>query len=186
MALRALTAASFTAGASEAAVVDPPLALALPSLVLPIFSCTSTNSSPNSSATIALMYVRVPVPKSWLPTMATTAPSRAISSVTTHCGPPPPPHWPMPHPNPRLTAPGVAPALGLRRDQPITSAPLSSCRGWADLSWQLSLRNWTGSMPILSASSSISDSTANDACGKPGARMATAPSSFVWSGACSR
>jgi len=51
----ALQAASFTAGASDAAVVEPPEALAPPSVELPIFSSTSAIARPSSSATMARM-----------------------------------------------------------------------------------------------------------------------------------
>ena len=63
-AMRAFCAASFTDGESDAAVVDPPEEFAPPSFELPICSTTSFTCRPNSSATIARVNVRVPVPKS--------------------------------------------------------------------------------------------------------------------------
>ena len=81
---RVFTAASFTDGDNDAAVVEPPEELAEPSFELPICSTTSLIPSPNSSATIARVNVRVPVPKSCVPTATTTEPSRETVTSTLH------------------------------------------------------------------------------------------------------
>src|SRR5215218_10001250 len=57
--MRALIAASLTDGDRDGAVVEPPEGLAAPSFELPICSLTSLIPRPSSSATIALVYVRV-------------------------------------------------------------------------------------------------------------------------------
>src|ERR1043166_4254987 len=102
--MRALIAASFTDGDNDGAVVEPPEGVALPSLELPILSFTSLILSPSSSATIARVYVRVPVPRSCVPTATSTEPSRAIVTSTLHWSLPPPPHVPTAQPLPRFNA----------------------------------------------------------------------------------
>src|SRR5947208_17195310 len=74
---RAFTAASLTEGDNDAAVVDPPEELAEPSFELPICSTTSLIPSPNSSATIAGVNLRVPAPNAGVRTASAIQPSRA-------------------------------------------------------------------------------------------------------------
>src|SRR5215216_1800331 len=126
--MRALIAASFTEGDNEGAVVEPPEGLALPSFELPIRSLTSLIVSPSSSATIARVYVRVPVPRSCVPTATSTEPSREIVTSTLHWLFPPPPHVPTAQPIPRFKGPGFPPATGFLLDHPISFAPRSSWR----------------------------------------------------------
>src|SRR5215216_5056158 len=126
--MRALIAASFTDGDNDGAVVEPPDGFAAPSFELPIRSFTSLIPSPSSSATIALVYVRVPVPRSCVPTATSTDPSREIVTSTLHWLFPPPPHVPTAHPIPRFNGPGLPPATGFLLDQPISFAPRSNCR----------------------------------------------------------
>src|SRR5678816_2725187 len=126
--IRALIAASFTEGDNDGAVVEPPEGLALPSFELPILSFTSLIVRPSSSATIALVYVRVPVPRSCVPTATSTEPSREIVTSTLHWSLPPPPHVPTAQPIPRFNGPAFPPAIGFRLDQPISPAPRSNCR----------------------------------------------------------
>jgi len=121
-------AASLTEGAREAAVVEPPEELAAPRVELPIFSTTSFCWSPNSSATIARVKVRVPVPRSCVPTATTTEPSREIVTSTLHWLLPPPPQVPTAQPIPRFNGPAPAPGVLFRLSQPISRAPRSSCR----------------------------------------------------------
>src|SRR6185503_8734568 len=126
--MRALIAASFTDGDNDAAVVDPPEGFAAPSFELPIRSLTSFIPSPSSSATIARVYVRVPVPRSCVPTATSTEPSRAIVTSTLHWSFPPPPHVPTAQPIPRLNGPALPPATGFLLDHPISCAPRLNCR----------------------------------------------------------
>jgi hypothetical protein len=125
---RALTAASLTEGESEAEVVEPPEEFAEPSRESPMRSVTSPIPRPNSSATTARVNVRVPVPKSCEPTATVTEPSRATVTSTLHWLLPPPPHVPTAQPIPRFKGPAPAPGVRLRRSQPISRAPRSSCR----------------------------------------------------------
>src|SRR5215470_7225205 len=125
---RALIAASFTDGDNDGAVVEPPEGFAAPSFELPILSFTSLIPRPSSSATIARVYVRVPVPRSCVPTATSTEPSREIVTSTLHWLLPPPPHVPTAQPMPRFNGPTFPPATGFLLDQPSSRAPRSSCR----------------------------------------------------------
>src|SRR5829696_7049286 len=126
--MRALIAASFTEGDNDGAVVEPPDGFAAPSFELPIRSLMSLIPSPSSSATIALVYVRVPVPRSCVPTATSTEPSREIVTSTLHWLLPPPPHVPTAQPIPRFNGPAFPPATGFLLDQPISLAPRFNCR----------------------------------------------------------
>src|SRR5882724_3711935 len=122
----ALIAASFTEGDNDAEVVEPPDGLAPPSFELPIRSITSLSCRPNSSATIARVYVRVPVPRSCVPTATPTEPSGEIVRSTLHWLLPPPPQVPTAQPIPRLSGPAPPPGVGFFFAQPISLAPRSS------------------------------------------------------------
>src|SRR6201988_1815717 len=126
--MRALIAASFTDGDNDGAVVEPPDGFALPSFELPMRSWTSLTVSPSSSATIALVYVRVPVPRSCVPTATSTEPSREIVTSTLHWLFPPPPQVPTAQPTPRFNGPALPPATGFLLDHPISCAPRRNCR----------------------------------------------------------
>src|ERR1044072_421018 len=126
--MRALIAASLTDGDNDGAVVDPPDGFAAPSFELPIRSLTSLIPSPSSSATIALVYVRVPVPRSCVPTATSTDPSREIVTSTLHWLFPPPPHTPTAQPIARLNGPAWPPAIGFLRAHPISGAARRNCR----------------------------------------------------------
>ena len=148
----ALIAATLTAGDSDAGRGRTAGILALPSRVSPIFSCTSPISSPSSSATMATMYVRVPVPRSCVPQDTMTDPSRPTADIDDAFRLlPPPPQMPHPQPNPPLQrCPAIAPGVRLRRSQPISFAPTLKLADMLIIRRRrFSIRNSTGSIPIL-------------------------------------
>ena len=72
----------------------------------------------------------------------------------------------------------MSPAFLLRRSQPIAFAPTSYCAMRTGLA-SFFFRSSTGSIPSLSASSSIADSIPNAPCEWPGARSGAAGPAFV-------
>ena len=88
----------------------------------------------------------------------------------------------MPRLRPGFSAPQLpvdaSPAFLLRRSQPIAFAPGSYCARRTGLD-SFFLRNSSGSIPSLSASSSIADSMPKAPCEWPGARSGAAGPAFV-------
>ena len=116
------------------------------------------------------MAVLKPVPMSCEPWNTSTEPSR----WTFTSAPTPLPRaityqFPLAIPIPRLRGPGVSPAFLLRRSQPMALAPASYSMSRTGLD-SFFRRSSSGSMPSLSASSSMADSSAKAPCGWPGAR----------------
>jgi hypothetical protein len=91
---------------------------------------TASSGRPSSSATMAAMYVRVPVPRSWVPQETMTLPSRSMRTSTWQPSRPPPPQVEIAKPIPTATSGMAAGGLLLFgcSAQPISAATRSSWR----------------------------------------------------------
>src|SRR6516165_5589796 len=96
--------ASNTAGATEAAVVLPPLPPDGGNVVSPILAEIATGSRPNTSAATIANSVFVPVPRSCVPQRTSTLPSGLIRTSASESRPPPPQVAPA-QPTPFFTGP---------------------------------------------------------------------------------
>src|SRR5262249_17888329 len=96
--------ASNTAGATEAAVVLPPLPPHSGNAVSPIFTVIAAGSRPNASAETIAISVFVPVPRSCVPQRTSTLPSGLIRTSASQ-PPPPPPQVAPAQPTPVFTGP---------------------------------------------------------------------------------
>ena len=168
----AAAAAVLMTGATDAVVWLPPLPPeGNPGSLSPTLTVISVGASPNSSATMIAIAVRMPVPISCVPVTASTVPSALMVTRASVPRPPPPPQRPLPSPMPRFLTPGPVPGTLFRRCHPISCAPRVYCACRTSLV-SLMRRNSSGFIPSFSASSSMRQSIANAPCGCPGARIA--------------
>src|SRR5215472_346039 len=159
----ALWQASNTAGATEAAVVLPPLPPDGGNVVSPILTEIAAGSRPNTSAATIAISVFVPVPRSCVPQRISTLPSGLIRTSASEPRPPPPQVAPA-QPTPVFTGPSEEAGERYLTFHPKRSAAILYCwRRTSDGSFLI--RNSTGSMPRASAISSMIDSIPNDAWG---------------------
>src|SRR4051795_6705029 len=157
-----------TAGLTAAAVVLPPDAPLIGYIVSPISGRIALAGRPNVSAAITAIIVRVPVPRSWVPTRTTTRPSEEISQRACDGPRPPPPHVLIATPMPVLIGPGVGSPVAWRLAHPNSSAPLRRYErhiAFGASGGRFLIRNSTGSILTRSASSSISTSVMKEPCG---------------------
>src|SRR5258708_7106601 len=120
--------ASNTAGATEAAVVLPPLPPDGGNAVSPIPTEIAAGSRPNISAATIAINVFVPVPRSCVPQRTSTVPSGLIRTSTSELCPPPP-QVAAAHPTPVFTGPSEDPGERSLAFHPKRSAaPRYCCR----------------------------------------------------------
>src|SRR5215831_7458437 len=100
--------ASNTAGATEAAVVLPPLPPDSGKVVSPILTEIAAGSRPNTSAATIAIRAFVPVPRSCVPQQTSTLPSGLIRTSASEPCPPPPQVAPA-QPTPVFTGPSKEP-----------------------------------------------------------------------------
>src|SRR5271165_2327 len=155
--------ASNTAGATEAAVVLPPLPPDGGNVVSPILTEIAAGSRANISAATIAIKVFVPVPRSCVPHRTSTVPSGLIRTSASEPRPAPPQVAPA-QPIPDFTGPSEDAGDWYLALQPKRSAATWYC--WRRISdGSFLIRSSTGSIRRASAISSMIDSIPNDAWG---------------------